>query len=304
MRMLTWLAMVLAASSLLASSPAAAQAEQQDTQAAPQEQPPVRADGSIIVLGQKLPTDLEIMESYRSISRGLTSDSQMFLRCAELPSNATLSAILDAPPQLRRTQTVLHRYIQKNEGCYPRLNRTMSVPELGRCNPVLAPSFLVNGVPSLGAVANGEVNVPLLCRAVYDRGALYEQALLQKGGVLALDWDDTFDPAVRNRFMRREHARNDGRKPKDRDYFDTVACMVQISPQQGVAVVQSASGSGQEDEAITQLVGHGGPCIGYADEVKFDRGQFRAYVAEAVYSWIAAKRGVGSLVLRGVPIAG
>lgn len=273
-----------------------------------QAQPPVQPDGSIIVLGGGLPTDVAVLGSFRSLSRGLSANSQMFLRCAELPDGRTLSAILDGSPQLRRTQTALHRYIQKNEGCYPGMNRSMSVPELGRCNPVVAPTALLSGRPggsgSSGATGSGPpttqdlAGTPQVCRAVYDRGALYEQAVLQQGGVLDLSWEDTFDPAVRARFMQRENARNDGRFQIDRDYFDTVACMVQISPHQGIALIEAQSGSDREADAVAQLVGHGSPCVGYAKDVRFDQGQFRAYVAEAVYSWLAAKRGVGSLVLR------
>jgi len=299
-----WYAALLAAWGLMAA-PASAQdlpplsqllAAQQT-----QVQPPVQPDGTIIVLGGDLPTDVEVMSSFRSISRGLSANAQMFLRCAELPGGAALSTILDGSPQLRRTQSALHRFIQKNEGCYPGMNRSMSVPELGRCNPVVAPAGLIAGAPSLeGMAEGGDAGVYLLCRAVYDRGALYEQALLQRGGSLDLDWDDTFDPAVRGRFMRRENARNDGRLQIDRNYFDTVACMVQISPHHATALIEAQSGSNREADAVTQLVGHGSPCVGYAKNVRFDQAQFRAYVAEALYSWLAAKRGVGSLVLRGV----
>jgi hypothetical protein len=273
-------------------------AEQQAAEVPPptRSQPPVQTDGSIIVLGEELPTDVKILGAFRSLSRGLSADSQMFLRCADLPPPAVLSAILDEPPHRRQTQRALHRYIQQNEGCYPRLNRSMSVPELGRCNPVVARTPLVFGVATVADAVSDGARLPTICRVTYDRGALYEQALLQQGGDLDLSREDTFNPLLRQRFMQREEVRNDGRAQLDRDYFDTVACMVQISPEQGVAVITSAGGSAQEEEAVVQLVGHGGPCIGYAKDVRFDRGQFRAYVAEALYSWIAAKRGVDSLV--------
>lgn len=253
-------------------------------------QPPVQPDGTIIVLGGDLPADIKVLGFFRSFSRGMSANSQMFLRCAELPDGKTLSTILDGSPQRRRTQSALHRYIQQNEGCYPGINRSFEVPELGRCNPVLGPPLLSNNLT--------------ICRVLYDRGALYEQALLQQAGILDLRWEDTFDPEVRARFMRRENVRNDGRAQMDRDYFDTIACMVQISPQQGIAVVEAEPGSGRETDAVAMLVGHGSPCVGYVKNVKFDQVQFRAYVAEAVYSWIAAKRDVGSLVLGGVTIGG
>jgi len=238
----------------------------------------------IVVLGERedLPTTPAEQAEQRSVSRQLGAKAATFLRCADLPGRLSLSAMLDGPPEARGTQNAIHRSIASRRACYPGyLDRP--APELGVCNPQFVP-------------ATPEYQV---CRFTYDRGALFERALLEVVGDLRLTREDTFNPAVLQRFAERERARSLGRDANGRRYFETVACMVQIVPEQGVALLLSTPGSERSQEARRLLIGHGAPCVGYAKEVRADPDQFRAYVAEAVYSWLAAARGVDSLIITG-----
>ena len=249
------------------------------------QQAPGRSDGGpIVVLGEReeLPTTPALQAEQRSVSRQLGAKAAMFLRCADLPGRLSLSAMLDGPPEALRTQAAIHRFIASRRACYPDYP-DRPAPELGECNPQFVP-------------ATPEYQV---CRVTYDRGALFERALLEVVGDLRLTREDTFNPAVLQRFAERERARSLGRDANGQRYFETVACMVQIVPEQGVAMLLSTPGSDRAEEARRLLIGHGAPCVGYAKEVRADPDQFRAYVAEAVYSWLAAARGVDSLIITG-----
>ncbi|WP_121119861.1 hypothetical protein [Croceibacterium ferulae] len=247
---------------------------------------PVSADAetTIVVLGN--PDDMPAIAgqviTFSQISRKLRAESDRFTRCAPLPERSRLSAILDGPPTRERTQTEMHRYIASNKGCYSGQPELLQSPQLGVCNPESVTLFPTNNV----------------CRVTYDRGALFERTLREVVGDLRLTREDTFDADVRARFLQRESARNVARGTMERRYFDTVACMVQIVPDAAVGMLLARAGSDRAKLAYESLIGNGGPCVGYAREVRADPDQFRAFVAEAVYSWITAKHNRDSLIVR------
>jgi hypothetical protein len=265
--------------------PVAAMAQQSEPSDRSEQAPGQSSRAPIVVLGQRedLPTTPALQAEQRSVRRRLGANAAMFLRCADLPGRLSFSAMPDGPPQAQRTQHALHRFIARNQACYPAYPG-LAAPELGACNPQFRP----------------ETPEYQICRVTFDRGALFERTLLEVVGDLRLTREDTFNSAVLQRFRQREGARNLGRDTNDRRYFDTVACMVQILPEQGVAMLLSAPGSERAEEAYRLLIGNGAPCVGYAKEVRADPDQFRAYVAEALYSWLAAVRRTDSLIVTGV----
>lgn len=274
----------IAALALLWPLPATAQENAPPPEPTEQAAAAAEAEDTIVVLGN--PEDMPVVAgqvtNLGNVSRRIGTDSDRFARCAPLPDRAMLSAILDGPPTLLRTQMAMHRYIASNKGCYGHQVELAQAPELGVCNPEATQLYPTTNI----------------CRAVYDRGALYARALREVVGDLRLTRDDTFDSNVRARFLERETRRNIARGAIDRNYFNTVACMVQIMPDAGVSMMLASPRSDQAERARQALISNGGACVGFARQVRADPDQFRAYVAEAVYSWLVAKRDRESLIVR------
>lgn len=98
-------------------------------------------------------------------------------------------------------------------------------------------------------------------------------------------------------------ARFDGREiplarfrlPVDRRFFEAAVCFVRLQPELASRLVQT-----DKAEAIARIEArmvNGAPiCVGNARQVYFDPSQFRFYIADAVYRWAVAVRGVSSLV--------
>ncbi|WP_260923546.1 hypothetical protein [Novosphingobium sp. 9] len=101
---------------------------------------------------------------------------------------------------------------------------------------------------------------------------------------------------MKARFDAREQQRNKRRSPYDRSYFMIAACMVQLTPKAGLDLLHSESGTPEETRARRLLIGRGTACVGGAKDVEVDPAQFRAYVAESVYSWIVAAKNKSSLI--------
>ncbi|HYD23815.1 MAG TPA: hypothetical protein VEB68_03395 [Croceibacterium sp.] len=264
---------------LALASPGSARA--QPAPAAPPPDP--LADGEILVLGpnrlDELPVQAQSVAPLGRVSRSLGSESARFVRCADLPEAEDLRAILDHGPGHHRAQRALHKFIVRNEACYGGYGwPTPESPYFGTCNP------------QIGRMVTVEVREEV-CRSTYDRGALYERALADYGASLELTRAQTFDPAVRARFSALDQQRDNVRPRIDRDYFVTVACMVQIAPQVGRDLLAAEPGSTGETTARRLLIGNGGPCVGGAKRVTADPVQFRAYTAEAVYAWLTAAAG-------------
>lgn len=129
----------------------------------------------------------------------------------------------------------------------------------------------------------------------YDRGAMYLRAIQVFAPSLKLTKSQTGDPIIQQRFDTREIPLARYRLPVDRHYFETAVCLVRMEPEVAVRLVQT-----QRKALITaleaSLVNRGLVCLGGAKKVYFDPAQFRMYIADAVYRWAVAVKGVGSLV--------
>jgi hypothetical protein len=129
----------------------------------------------------------------------------------------------------------------------------------------------------------------------YDRGAWFIRALGAFAPDLELTKAQTSDPKVQARFNVRETPLARFRLPIDMRYFEIAICLVRLQPEQSVRLVRA-----EGIEAVNRLEGaivNATPiCTGGAKKVYFDPSQFRMYLADAVYRWAVAVKGVESLI--------
>lgn len=132
----------------------------------------------------------------------------------------------------------------------------------------------------------------------YDRGALIIEVIRKFGPDLELTKAQTADPAVQARFNAREVIRARFRLPVDRTYLETAICLVRLQPELSVRLVRTPDypSVGRVEAAI---VNGARICTGNARNVYFDPMQFRFYIADAVYRWAVAARGIDSLIPAG-----
>ena len=134
-----------------------------------------------------------------------------------------------------------------------------------------------------------------LGRSIYDRGAFTVQALKMFAPDLVLTRRQTDDPAVQARFDAREVERNRFRLPVDYRYFEVAVCMVRVEPGLSVRLALS-DGPARLGDLQEALIDRARVCVGGAKHVQVDPTQFRLYIADAVYRWAVAARGVDSLI--------
>lgn len=266
-------ALALAALALALPLPAAAQAAGDEAE-----------EGDILVLAPFDVADLPVQAAApphmraRS-SQNIAGEVDRFMRCTGLPEPRELRAILDNAPRHHNAKHALHRFIARNQGCYIGYpSPPAPAPAFGECNPLYIS------------------DVMRVCRATYDRGALYERAVEAYGGGIALTRMQTLDPAVRQRFLARAQRRDKLRVPMDLKYASTVGCLVQLAPEYARELLAAEAGSEEETRARQIMIGLGQPCLGDAKRVKSDAAQFRAYTAEGVYTWLVAAAERSTLV--------
>jgi hypothetical protein len=234
---------------------------------------------------EEMPAEVTPQVGLARTSRGIAVDAERFTRCAGLPRPALLRRIVDGRPETGETEKALHQHIMRNAGCYkgiPTVPPHRDPPYYGVCNPIV----VAHTYP--------------ICRVHYDRGAIYERVLREYAPDLRLSRSNTFDIATRARFREREDARNRGRKSGADDYFFAAACMVQLRPEFALALLREESGSAREGRLRAMMLNDGAPCLGTTPDqlarVEVDPGQFRAFVAEAVYAWAVAVKRTGTLL--------
>jgi hypothetical protein len=138
---------------------------------------------------------------------------------------------------------------------------------------------------------------PELGYSIYDRGAFLIEAIRTYAPDLKLTRRETGDLAVQSRFNLREVPRNRFRLPVDYRYFETAVCAVRLQPTLSVALVRTPHAQAKKVNRIESAIVDGSRvCFGNAKKVFFDPTQFRIYIADAVYRWAVAARGVDSLI--------
>lgn len=132
--------------------------------------------------------------------------------------------------------------------------------------------------------------------SVLDRGALIEEVFEQFVPDLSLTREQTGDLAVQARFNALETGRNRLRLKADYRYFETAVCLVRLQPRLAVQLVRSSPGSLTQRRTQATLVNRARICVGNAKRVTVDGTEFRIYIADALYRWVVATRGVETLV--------
>jgi hypothetical protein len=251
---------------------------------------PPSSGPAIIVEGRTV--ELESPAAERSASRSASADSQMFVRCARSIPVDLLRQAIDGPVGRSSTWRALDRIIRMNSGCYSGYFSSPPPPSpyYGDCNPAII------GSPGGIGGSPGGIGATTICRAAYDRSALVEQVLAEHAPDLSLSRADTADPAVQQRFLAREQRRGRNRVSSDRLFTDVATCLVMLRPEQAVALVRSEPGSSAESGLRESMISGARVCVGNARRVTVDPAQFRIYVVDSVYGWIAAARGGESLL--------
>lgn len=134
----------------------------------------------------------------------------------------------------------------------------------------------------------------------YDRGALVIEVLKRTVPKLGLAKAQTSDPAVQARFNAREIPLAKFRLPVDRQYFQAAICFVRLQPELAVRLALTDNSRDASRRLEAAIVNRAKVCVGNARRVYFDGVQFRFYIADAVYRWTVAARGVDTLVARSV----
>ena len=232
--------------------------------------------------GEETPVTLQDDGLSAVVSRQIASEVDRFARCADLPRPDLLRRIVDGKPESGEAQRALHEHILRNSGCYGTIFPPIpDTPYYGKCNPVMVNDIRGNNI----------------CRADYDRGEIYEQVLRKYAPDLVINRSITFNPEIRADFMAREERRNQDRVLSN-DLFWFASCAVQIRPEYALAMMKEEAGSGREARLQELMIKDGLPCFagGKVEEVTVDSRQFRAFVAEALYSWAVAVKNVDSLI--------
>lgn len=235
----------------------------------------------------RLPNNVSVIRNRRSYD-----DSERMARCAlrsRLSDYSWLRKVVDG-----EFNTARHAYAQD------RLKRIYVT-----CGEGANALFVQGGTSSeqdrASGMAGGQagispnVDATPLGRSIYDRGAYTVQVLKRFAPDLSLTRAQTEDPAVQARFNARETARNRFRLPSDYRYFEVAVCMVRVEPRLAVRLARS-TGPARFGDVQAALIDRARICVGGAKNVEVDPTQFRLYIADAVYRWAVAARGVDSLI--------
>jgi hypothetical protein len=226
--------------------------------------------------------------------------SERIAKCAarsHLSSLARLSAVVDGEfntaTHLQAQDRLVRTYVTCSES--PSLLSFTNPPRTADEN---ASALQGNLVSSTGLAVGGPTAVvdgAPLGHSIYDRGAFTIQAIKMFAPDLRLTRQEVNDPVVQARFNAREVARNRFRLPIDYRYFEVAVCMVRVQPELAVRLTKS-DGSARFSDVQEALIDRARVCIGGARHVSVDPTQFRMYIADAVYRWAVAARGIDSLI--------
>lgn len=238
-------------------------------------------------------TDTRSPLSYSQAVRSRTEFdwASIFTRCMQFAPAKLMRAIIDGPPNRADTREAQARLIRTNFGCHLRYSTFPSES--------VAPAGALRDQENMAAGVVQSFNVVPLGESVYDRGALLERTIAMYAPGLKLTRAQTENPAVAARFDYVEVPRNRWRLPEDYEYFQVAVCMVRLQPELATRLVGSPAGSKLQNQLGRILISRARLCAGNAKRVRVDPTQFRIYIADALYRWAVAARGVRSLIPEG-----
>ncbi|RYY25671.1 MAG: hypothetical protein EOP62_12475 [Sphingomonadales bacterium] len=264
---------------------------QDDPNAAP-------GNDEIIVTGdlKEEPPRRPLQPETAKTSKALASDAGIFARCLNDSSLALQRSVVEGHFRDRKTQMALDRLIRSHQGCYPRYHVPMrtKIGHFGICNPEMAGA--TRGYVDVVAGKADFKSEMSVCRALYDRLALVEEVLHVYAPHFMLTPADTLNKETIARFRAREAVRGKFRSPMDRRFYNTIACMVQLAPQESVRLVRTRSSTEGETQLRNQIIAKASYCTNNAEKVSVDPPQFRGYVADALYHWTIAAKNVETLI--------
>ena len=248
--------------------------------------PPAKDEGQIVVRSvtpgiQNLPVQTKatpFFEDNQESAVGI-ADARRFLRCMHEVDPKLLQNVVDRAAKDFKAKWSLDRLVRQRTACHGSMFAEPQpvAPYYGDCNPIAGTT---------------------LCRSVFDRGVLFEYALTNFAPDLQLTRAELSREDVRRRFLKRELPKVRLRYPEDQRYFDVVSCVVQLRPEESLELIRASSGSTTESRLEALLIASAPACFGNAKSVTVDSNQFRLYIAQAVYNWAVAVKGVDSLVPR------
>lgn len=261
-----WLALTIATPCLAQTTPA----QKDESQIVVESTTPDVKDLPVRVKANPYVTDR--IESANGIS-----EARRFVRCMREIDPKLLRQTIDRGVNDFTARWSLDRLIRQGAACHGSMffEPQPAPPYYGDCNPILQTR---------------------LCRSVFDRGVLFEYALTKFAADLQLTRDDLRQAQVRQRFLKRELPKTRMRTPDDQRYFDVVSCVVQLRPQESLELVRLPEGSPKEGRLEALLIASTPNCFSNAKSVTVDPNQFRLYIAEALYNWAVAVKGVDTLV--------
>lgn len=262
------------------SFPAAAQDQ-------PTSPPTQQESEDVVVTGLRDLNDAEPSVTTRNMMSGYTGAgpgrsknafwfSEQFARCAVKRTSGNLQRlkrVLDSRTNSSMQAGNQTRLVQLHSTCTE--------------NPAIARSTNVDASATLPEHYDG---------TYYDRGALYVEAIIAFAPDLELTNKQLADPAVQARFNARETSLARFRLPQDRQFFQIAICVVRKQPELALDLVRTREPLAKIGRIEASMVNRSMECLGGAKQVYFDPMQFRFYIADALYRWAVAAKGVESLV--------
>lgn len=276
-----------------------------------QSSPPEPPSDEIVVTGLRdidqpgSPVTRKTMNSQRpflspGVSRSMLGFSQRFARCA-LGPRADLKLLrqaLDGRINSSAQFAAQQRLVRSHSACTENPTAVRSSGFGSRvASATASPVFDLGFNPAKGDISGGAV--PVYDTTYYDRGALFIEAIRTFAPDLSLTTASLFEPAVQERFNRRETSLAKFRFKSDRKYLAIALCLVRQQPQLAVELVKTDGPPGRIEKLEGAIVNRARACVGGARRVYFDPAQFRFYIAEAVYRWAVAARAGDSLIPEG-----
>lgn len=223
---------------------------------------------------EQLPTSVYWSYSTLLPNRIARENAQMFMRCAiNLTAPRSLRLVVDGEPNSLNARTAQGSIMVTMRGCSPPLDEPVGA------HATAIPRTLADIGSSL-----------------LDRGVITELALKRYAPDAALTPAMTADPAVRDRFERRESFRNRIRMSGDRDALVFASCLVRTQPSLATRLFRSKPGSLLERGLIQAIIVEGRQCVGGAKRLTVEPTSMRIYIVDAFYRWVVAARGVDSLI--------
>lgn len=237
-------------------------------------------DPDALVTGRQL-NSVKVGDPIRSRQNFDASDR--FARCAikaDMKNTALLRAALDSPMNSVRQDNAQRRFVQTHAAC-----ATDSDVALSSIGQVLKTG------------GSGPIETPAReLQFYYDRGALFVQAVRAFAPGAKLTTAEMDAPAVQARMIARERPLARHRLPADARFFGAALCMVQAQPGLSLRLVTADLSTLERQAVAAAIANRSKRCFGAAKHVYFDPVQLRFYLADALYRWLVAVRGVDSLV--------